>query len=113
MPQRITRGIPPQRYSPDWKGRKTKYAISNIAQSHLSEIAQAFEVVLYEEEDIPRSFEEASKHKHWREAMKNEIVSLVKNGTWEKCMLPKVKKPVGCQLIFTIKRRADGSIDRY
>ena len=45
--------------------------------------------------------------------MKKEIDALVKNGTWEKCTLPEGKKPVGCRWIFAIKRRADGSIERY
>ena len=45
--------------------------------------------------------------------MKKEIDALIKNGTWEKCTLPKGKKPVGCRWVFTIKRRADGSIERY
>ena len=76
-------------------------------------MARAFEAALYEEEEIPQSFQEAVKHKHWREAMKKEIDALIKNGTWEKCTLPEGKKPVGCRWIFTIKRRADGSIERY
>ena len=113
LPHRITRGIPPKRYSPDWKGRKTKYSVANIAQGHLTEMARAFEAALYEEEEIPQTFQEAVKHKHWREAMKKEIDALIKNGTWEKCNLPEEKKPVGCRWIFTIKRRADGSIERY
>ena len=75
-------------------------------------MALPFEAALYEEEKIPLSFEEARKHKHWREA-KKEIDALVKNGTWEKRTLRKGKKPVGCRWIFTIKRRADGSIERY
>ena len=45
--------------------------------------------------------------------MKKEIDALIKNETWEKCTLPKGKKPVGCRWVFTIKRRADGSIERY
>lgn len=87
--------------------------MANIAQGHLTEMARAFEATLYEEEGIPQSFEEASKHKHWREAMKKEINALMKNETWEKCTLPERKKHVGYRWIFTIKRRADGSIERY
>ena len=46
--------------------------------------------------------------------MKNEIDALIKkNETWEKCTLSPGKKPIGCRWIFTIKRRVDGSIERY
>ncbi|KAL1548051.1 Beta-galactosidase 8 [Salvia divinorum] len=113
LPKRSTRGVPPRRYSPDWKGSKSRYSMTNLAQGQLTEMAQAFQAALYEEEEIPQSFEEAMKHKHWRETMKKEIDALIKNGTWEKCTLPKGKKPVGCRWVFTIKRRADGSIERY
>ena len=53
LPHRTTRGVPPRRYSPNWKGRKSRYAVMNIVQGHLTEMARAFEVALYEEEEIP------------------------------------------------------------
>ncbi|XP_042018960.1 uncharacterized protein LOC121766776 [Salvia splendens] len=58
LPQRSTRGIPPRRYSPDWKGRKSRYCVANLTLGHLTEMARAFEAALYEEEEIPQSFEE-------------------------------------------------------
>ena len=45
--------------------------------------------------------------------MKKKIDALLRNQTWEKCVLPEGKKPVGCRWVFTIKRRLDGSIERY
>ena len=45
--------------------------------------------------------------------MKKDMDALLRNNTWENCKLPEGKKPVGCRWIFTIKRRADGSIERY
>ena len=38
---------------------------------------------------------------------------LKKNGTWEIVNLPREKKTVGCKWVFTVKCRADGSIERY
>ena len=75
-------------------------------------MAKAFQTALYEEE-IPRTFEEAVKIKHWRDAMLVEMKTLKKNGTWEISALPDGKHTVGCRLVFTIKRRPDGSIERY
>ena len=45
--------------------------------------------------------------------MRDEITALKRNSTWERCMLPKGKKTVGCKWIFTIKYHADGTIKRY
>ena len=39
--------------------------------------------------------------------------ALEKNKTWEKCWLPKGKRPVGCKWVFTIKYKSDGTVDRY
>ena len=38
--------------------------------------------------------------------------ALEKNGTWEVCELPPGKRPVGCKWVFTIKRKADGTVER-
>ena len=38
---------------------------------------------------------------------------LAKNGMWEVCELLSEKRPVGCKWVFTIKRKVDGTIERY
>ena len=35
------------------------------------------------------------------------------NNMWDLCQLPTEKKKVGCKWMFTVKLKADGSIDRY
>ena len=45
--------------------------------------------------------------------MEEEYAALQKNATWEKCILPKGKKKVGCGWVYSIKYQADGTIDRY
>ena len=42
-----------------------------------------------------------------------EMEALDKNNTWELVSLPNGKKPVGCKWVYTIKYKADGSIERY
>ena len=79
-PVRSTRGIPPKRYSPERIGRKSRYSIANFAEANISKMAKDFQTALYEEE-IPRTFEEAVKIKHWRDAMLVEMKALKKNGT--------------------------------
>jgi histone deacetylase 1/2 len=45
--------------------------------------------------------------------MQEEITALHKNGTWH--LVPAVKRAnvINCKWVYKIKRRADGSIDRY
>lgn len=45
--------------------------------------------------------------------MDDEVRALLKNGTWD--LVPKLKdvQPVLCKWIYKIKRKADGSVDRF
>lgn len=47
----------------------------------------------------PNAFEEASKLKVWREAMKQEIDSIESNNTWELATLPAGCKKIGYKWI--------------
>ena len=62
---------------------------------------------------IPTKVEDALQDPHWVEAMVVEMEALQRNGTWNVVSLPQGKRPVGCKWVFTIKHKADGSIDRY
>ncbi|RVX17752.1 Retrovirus-related Pol polyprotein from transposon RE2 [Vitis vinifera] len=53
------------------------------------------------------------KQPQWKEAVMEEIRALEKNETWEVMNLPRGKKPVGCKWIFTMKYKADGTVERY
>jgi len=83
-----------------------------ITREGVTDIARAFLTSLLAE-DIPKIVHEASKKGEWREAMKTEMKALEKNETWEKCILPTGKKPVGCRWVFTIKHKVDDTIERY
>lgn len=45
--------------------------------------------------------------------MNEELRSLEKNGTWELSEMPPGRMAIGCKRAFKIKRKADGSIERY
>ncbi|KAH9752394.1 retrovirus-related pol polyprotein from transposon RE1 [Citrus sinensis] len=62
---------------------------------------------------LPQRQNRALKDPKWKVAMNDEMRSLQKNQTWELVDLPPGKKPVGCRWIYTIKYKADGSIERY
>ena len=68
------------------------------------------------EEEEPKDMKEAmnsSKWSHWKEATDNEYKSLKVNKTWDLVKMPKDKNIVTCKWVFKVKRKADGSIDRY
>ncbi|KAH9656598.1 retrovirus-related pol polyprotein from transposon RE1 [Citrus sinensis] len=112
LPQRQNRGIPKPTYEPDFSSR-VKYPMSHFVSNHrLSESNQSF-VNQLSVVSIPNSVQEALKDSKWKVAMNDEMRSLQKNQTWELVDLPPGKKPVGCRWIYTIKYKADGSIERY
>ena len=45
--------------------------------------------------------------------MNEEMKSLQKNETWELVECPPGKKSVGCRWIYTVKYKADGSLERF
>ncbi|RVW71265.1 Retrovirus-related Pol polyprotein from transposon RE1 [Vitis vinifera] len=62
---------------------------------------------------IPNSVQEALADPRWKAVMNEEMKSLQKNETWELVECPPGKKPVGCRWIYTVKYKADGSIERF
>ena len=61
----------------------------------------------------PKNFSEAMRDPRWTEAVGKEIGSLESNKTWTLEDLPQGKKAIGCQWVFRIKHRSNGSIERY
>ncbi|KAH9725878.1 protein kinase domain-containing protein [Citrus sinensis] len=61
----------------------------------------------------PTTYSQAVQHAHWRNAMDIEIKALEQSNTWTIQDLPPSKKPIGCKWVFKIKRKVDGSIERY
>ena len=61
----------------------------------------------------PKSFKDANQHSNWRSAMKDELDALELNKTWRLVDCPAGVKPVGCKWVYRIKRKPDGSVDRY
>lgn len=49
----------------------------------------------------------------WLAAMREEMDSMAKNYVWELVDLPPTRKSIGNKWVFKIKRKADGTIDRY
>jgi hypothetical protein len=56
---------------------------------------------------------QALRDKRWVTAMNNEHTTLLKIKTWHLVPPPKGKIVIGCKWVYKIKKKADGSIDRY
>ncbi|KAG7599495.1 Reverse transcriptase RNA-dependent DNA polymerase [Arabidopsis suecica] len=65
------------------------------------------------EEIEPTSHVQALKDEHWRHAMGDEFDSIVRNGTFTLVDPRFASNVVGNRWIFVIKRKADGTIDRF
>ena len=61
----------------------------------------------------PYTYNEAAQFFVWQKAMKTEFQDLDLNKTWDLIELPKGKKVVGCKWVYKVKRKADGSVERY
>ncbi|CAN6573029.1 unnamed protein product [Malus baccata var. baccata] len=110
LPPRKNRGVPPYRFSPEGK---VNYPIANyVSCSNLTPERQAW-VNNVEAIQVPTRVDKALKDPKWATAMDEEMMALHKNGTWEIMELPKGKKPIRCRWVFTVKYKADGSVDRY
>lgn len=56
---------------------------------------------------------EALEVPEWKDAILEEYQAFEKNGTWNLTLLPPGKHTVGCKWIFSVKQKADGSIDLF
>ena len=45
--------------------------------------------------------------------MAEELQAMEANNTWEVVPLPEGKHTIGCRWVYKVKRKQDGSVDRY
>jgi histone deacetylase 1/2 len=61
----------------------------------------------------PANLADALQNTHWRKAMDEEFDALQWNNTWRLVPSHAGKNVIDCHWIYKIKRKSDGSIDRY
>ncbi|KAI3734277.1 hypothetical protein L6452_13742 [Arctium lappa] len=67
-------------------------------------------------EDDPKTYKEAMSSRDaplWKEAINDEMDSIMGNGTWELADLPKGAKPIGSKWVFKRKLHPGGSISAF
>jgi len=91
----------------------TKYPLyhfisyNRYSPSHLCYIANV------SRDEEPPSYKLAMTDPKWQEAMNSELQALIDNQTWSLVPLPLAKCPISCKWVYRIKRKADGSVERY
>ena len=63
--------------------------------------------------DEPKTLDAALCDDKWKKAMNEEYMALKKNKTWHLVPPQQGKNLIDCKWVFRIKRRSDGTIDRY
>jgi hypothetical protein len=61
----------------------------------------------------PESLDDALKSEKWRKAMGEEYEALMKNKTWHLVPPSKGKNLIDCKWVYRIKKKSDGTVDRY
>ncbi|KAL3509161.1 hypothetical protein ACH5RR_028562, partial [Cinchona calisaya] len=67
-------------------------------------------------EEYPNTYKEVMNSidaNFWKDAVKNEIESIIYNRIWELVDLPRECKPIGCKWVFRKKLLPDDSIDKF
>ncbi|GJV21831.1 zinc finger, CCHC-type containing protein [Tanacetum coccineum] len=70
----------------------------------------------YSFEEDPRTYNEAMQSRDsafWKEAIDDEIGSIMENNTWVLSNLPPGYKSLGCKWIFKRKMKVDGTINKF
>ena len=73
-------------------------------------------VAITQDKDEPRNVTEAflgPDKENWTKAMEEEMASMRSNQVWELVDLPKGRKAIGNKWVLKMKRKADGTIDKY
>lgn len=90
-----------------------QYPLSAVlSYNQLSSSHKAYTYILSTQHE-PSSFKEAVQQIEWKQAMDEKLQALELNNTWTIVPLPLDRKPLGCKWVFKLKRKADGSIERY
>nr|KAJ0197979.1 hypothetical protein LSAT_V11C700346810 [Lactuca sativa] len=106
-PRRSTRARKAKSFGSDFQ----LYLVEGTRNETISQHQYCFNI-----EEDPKTFSEAmdSRDVHfWKEAIHDEIGSIMHNNTWVLADLPPGCKALGCKWILKRKMKVDGTIDKY
>ena len=86
-----------------------------LVEGNREEVIRKIPIVLQIEDD-PKTYKEAMSSRDyafWKEAINDEMDSIISNHTWEIVELPPGSKPIGCKWIFKRKYHTDGTLQTF
>ena len=93
--------------------RRTRLQQGKIQPVNYKHITKYGMVCSTGEPDEPNTLEAALCDDRWKKAMNEEYMALKKNKTWHLVPPQQGKNLIDCKWVFRIKRKADGTVDRY
>nr|GEW50801.1 zinc finger, CCHC-type [Tanacetum cinerariifolium] len=99
-----------------WDSLESKYMAEDASIEGSRDQVGSQYSYCYSIEKDPRTYDEAMQSRDaafWKEAIDDEIGSIIKNNTWVLSDLPLGCKPVACKWIFKRKMKVDGIIDKF
>lgn len=62
---------------------------------------------------VPKNVQEAMSDPKWKNAVMEEMNTLIKNNTWDVVTLLANQKVVACRWVFSVRHNTNGSVERY
>ena len=112
-PRRSQRESKKKSFGPDFISFQ---ALSFLVEGDRNKVLNKIPILLNLEEEDPQTFGEAMSSRDasfWREAVNDEMDSIMSNQTWVLVDLPKASKPISCKWVFKRKYNTDGSIQTF
>jgi uncharacterized membrane protein len=90
---------------------QTRFKVKNVISIHKSLLAtkHPIEHIILD----PTTYNQSSKHQHWRDVMTIGLDALVLNITWSLVPIYDATNVMGCKWVYKIKKRENGSIERF
>nr|GEW54953.1 zinc finger, CCHC-type [Tanacetum cinerariifolium] len=95
---------------------RPKDIIPNVQESQMDDHTDDVANEIPEPQKDPRIYNEATQSRDaafWKEAIDDEIGSIMENNTWVLSDLPPGCKPLGCKWIFKRKMKVDGTVAKF
>lgn len=109
----LSQSIDPNQVTLQLANSGTPYPLSNhFSYNSFSPNHQAY-LAAITSFDEPKTFSQAVKSEHWREAMRKAIPALEQNRTWTLEPLSLGKQAIDSKWVYKIKYKQDGTIERY
>ena len=91
----------------------TRYPLCHYISYNRYSPAHLNYIATVSRDEEPTSYDIVAADPKWQEAMNSELQALIDNQTWSLVSLRPGKRPISCKWVYRIKRKADGSVERY